>query len=71
MTKPYILALVTDVTRAACREQCKYATQMMLIVVQISLFEAGLLEPLQMEVSQNPYENLCDMQKAAQAVEAR
>ena len=44
---------------------------MMLIAMQMSIYEAGLLEPLQMEVSQNSYQTLREMQKALLAAEAR
>ena len=69
--KSEVLALVNVGNLAACQEQRKYAAQMLLLVVQMSLYEAGLLDPLRLEVSQTQYENLQEMQKAALAAEAR
>ena len=71
VSKPKVSALVTDATRPVALEQRKYAANMMLVTMQMSLYEAGLSDPLRLEVSQNSYENLREMQKAAQAAEAR
>ena len=52
-------------------EQRHFAAQRMLIQMQMSLYEAGLLEIYRLEVSQKTYANMKELHQAALASEAR
>jgi len=57
--------------RAVFKKATERAAKRMMIRMQMSLYEAGLLEPIRLEVARKTYDNLRDMQKEAQAAEAR
>ena len=50
--KPHVSNFVNAQNLDVCKEQRKYAAQMMLLFVQMSLYEARLLESLRLEVLQ-------------------
>jgi hypothetical protein len=52
-------------------ESMKTAAQLMMIFMQMTLYEAGLLDYIRLEVATKTYENLMDLQTAAADAEAR
>jgi len=52
-------------------ESMKTAAQLMMIYMQMTLYEAGLLDYIRLEVATKTYDNLMDLQSAAADAEAR
>jgi hypothetical protein len=52
-------------------ESMKTAAQLMMIYMQMTLYEAGLLDYIRLEVAAKTYDNLMDLQSAAADAEAR
>ena len=57
--------------RAVFKRATERAAKRMMIRMQMSLYEAGLLEPIRLEVARKKYDNLREMQREAAEAEAR